>query len=100
MFIDFIQLKCVSFINRFIKKQGMDQNFYECDNHLWRLGTRELPSGIRYDGGSDWICLDRKFSEYAIFGSDPLLEGLKQLFNYTLLPVEVRSFNPSRTINP
>ena len=67
----------------------MDQTFYECDNHLWRLGKRDLPSGIRYDGGSDWICLDRKFCEYAVTGTDPLLTGLIKMYDYTLLPVEV-----------
>ena len=25
---------------KFIKKQGLDKTFLECDNHMWRLGTR------------------------------------------------------------
>ena len=67
----------------------MDQYFYECDNHLWRLGHRDLPEGIRYDGGSDWVGLHRKLCEYAVTGSDTLLTGLIKMYEYTLLPVEV-----------
>ena len=26
--------------DKFIKKQGLDKTFLECDNHMWRLGTR------------------------------------------------------------
>ena len=31
----------------FIRKQGLDRTFVECDNHLWRIGRRKLPSGIQ-----------------------------------------------------
>ncbi|XP_076074233.1 xylosyltransferase 1-like [Mytilus galloprovincialis] len=72
---------------KFLKKQGLDQIFHECDNHLWRLGPRELPNGLRFDGGSDWVGLHRKFCEYVIT-SDPLLDGLKEFYKYTLLPAE------------
>jgi hypothetical protein len=40
--------------------------FYECENHLWRLGPRELPGGVRFDGGSDWVGLHRKFCQYVV----------------------------------
>ncbi|XP_074647913.1 xylosyltransferase oxt-like [Tubulanus polymorphus] len=72
----------------FIRKQGLDKTFYECDTHLWRLGTRDLPSGIRIDGGSDWVTLNRRFCEYVLSDADNLIIGLKQLFKYTLLPAE------------
>ena len=26
-----------------------------------RLGVRDLPGGITVDGGSDWVCLNKKF---------------------------------------
>merc|ERR1719285_114339 len=45
--------------DKFIKKQGLDRTFHECDTHMWRLGNRELPLGLQIDGGSDWICLNR-----------------------------------------
>ncbi|KAL3876733.1 hypothetical protein ACJMK2_034534 [Sinanodonta woodiana] len=72
----------------FIRKQGLNQNFYECENHLWRIGHRELPKGIRFDGGSDWVGLYRDFCRYALDSKDEVVIGLKQMFNYTLLPVE------------
>ena len=75
---------------RFIKKQGLDQTFYECENHLWRIGRRPLPTGIRVDGGSDWVCLYRDFARYIINEKDELLLGLRAFYKYTLLPAEVR----------
>ena len=66
-----------------------DKNFYECDEHLWLLGERELPEDIGWDRGPDWLCLHRSFVEYAITGTDPLLQGLKELYKYTMFPVEV-----------
>lgn len=73
---------------RFIKKQGLDQTFYECENHLWRIGHRKLPVGIRMDGGSDWVCLYRDFARYIVTEKDQLLLGLQSFFKYTLLPAE------------
>ncbi|XP_067673821.1 xylosyltransferase oxt-like [Haliotis asinina] len=73
---------------RFIQKQGLDQTFYECDSHLWRIGPRKLPGGIRIDGGSDWVCLYRKYVQYLVTTQDELVTGLKQLYKYSLLPAE------------
>ena len=72
----------------FIKKQGLDRTFYECDHHMYRLGSRTLPSGIIYDGGSDWFCLSKSFIQYILQEKDALLNGLFALYNYTLLPAE------------
>ena len=30
----------------FLRKQGLDRTFYECDNHMYRLGPRNLPKGL------------------------------------------------------
>nr|CAG4646048.1 EOG090X01AN [Macrothrix elegans] len=76
---------------QFIHKQGLDRVFHECDNHMWRVGDRTLPAGIRIDGGSDWIGLTRQLAEYATGlaePNDPLVLGLRNLFHYTLLPAE------------
>lgn len=78
-----------TFLSRFIRKQGLDKTFHECDTHMWRLGSRDLPDGIRMDGGSDWIALNRKFCNYVVHGTDDLLVGLKKIYKYTLLPAEV-----------
>merc|ERR1712001_751896 len=73
----------------FLKKQGLDRTFYECDNHMFRLGPRNLPEGLVIDGGSDWVCLSRDFIYYILKEEkDSLLNGLNAIFNYTLLPAE------------
>lgn len=77
-------------VQRFIQKQGLDRTFVECDNHMWRIGDRVLPSGIQIDGGSDWICLSRDFARYVTEGKneDPLVSGLLVIFRQTILPAE------------
>ncbi len=50
----------------FVRRQGLDQTFFQCDNHMWRLGPRKLPLGIQIDGGSDWVCLHKNFARYAL----------------------------------
>uniref|UniRef100_A0A2C9MAE7 protein xylosyltransferase n=1 Tax=Biomphalaria glabrata TaxID=6526 RepID=A0A2C9MAE7_BIOGL len=75
-------------VPRFIKKQGIDQTFHECEDHLWRVAPRPLPSGVIFDGGSDWIGLFREFARYALNSKDKLVTGLKQYYKYSLLPVE------------
>ncbi|CAL1527402.1 unnamed protein product, partial [Lymnaea stagnalis] len=75
-------------VPRFIKKQGMDQTFHECEDHLWRVSPRTLPAGVIFDGGSDWIGLFREFARYALTSKDKLVTGLKQYYKYSLLPVE------------
>ena len=72
----------------FIRKQGLDRTFYECENHMYRLGPRNLPQGIQIDGGSDWICLYKDFVQYVVNGEDELINGLKNVFKYSLLPAE------------
>ena len=78
---------------QFIHKQGLDRVFHQCESRMWRLGDRQLPAGVRIDGGSDWFGLTRELVEYATSyrkpgGGDPLLTGLKELYRYTLLPAE------------
>ena len=74
--------------DKFIKKQGLDRVFLECENHMWRLSERSTPEGIIIDGGSDWIALNYDFSNYVIESMDQNLAQLKTWFNYTLLPAE------------
>lgn len=74
---------------RFIKKQGLDRLFHECDSHMWRLGERHIPEGIVVDGGSDWFSLTRSFVQYVVYADDQLVSQLRQFYTYTLLPAEV-----------
>uniref|UniRef100_A0A3P8TW73 Xylosyltransferase 1 n=1 Tax=Amphiprion percula TaxID=161767 RepID=A0A3P8TW73_AMPPE len=73
---------------RFIRKQGLDRLFFECDTHMWRLGDRKIPEGISVDGGSDWFLLNRMFVEYVINSKDDLVTNMKRFYAYTLLPAE------------
>uniref|UniRef100_A0A4W3K029 Xylosyltransferase 2 n=1 Tax=Callorhinchus milii TaxID=7868 RepID=A0A4W3K029_CALMI len=73
---------------RFIKKQGLDRLFHECDDHMWRLGDRQIPEGIVVDGGSDWFALTHKLVEYVMNTQDELVIKLKHFYWYTLLPAE------------
>lgn len=75
-------------VQRFIKKQGLDKTFIECDTHMWRVGERKLPRGIVIDGGSDWIALSPEFVSYVVGKKDKLLTGLDVIFQHTLLPAE------------
>ncbi|XP_060946488.1 xylosyltransferase 1-like [Limanda limanda] len=73
---------------RFIRKQGLDRLFYECDTHMWRLGDRKIPEGIAVDGGSDWFLLNRRFVDYVVNSRDELVGSMKRFYAYTLLPAE------------
>uniref|UniRef100_A0A8C9NZW8 Xylosyltransferase 1 n=1 Tax=Spermophilus dauricus TaxID=99837 RepID=A0A8C9NZW8_SPEDA len=67
---------------RFIRKQGLDRLFLECDAHMWRLGDRRIPEGISVDGVSVTPL------EYVTFSTDDLVTKMKQFYAYTLLPAE------------
>lgn len=73
----------------FIRKQGLDRLFYECDMHMWRLGDRKIPEGIAVDGGSDWFLVNRPFVDYVVNSKDELVSSMKRFYAYTLLPAEV-----------
>lgn len=95
LFVKFLNINKVKYnsknelCSRFIKKQGLDRLFHECDNHMWRLGERNIPEGLEVSGGSDWFSLTRRFVEYVINSQDELVSGLKQFYTYALLPAEV-----------
>ncbi|KAJ8384004.1 hypothetical protein AAFF_G00212480 [Aldrovandia affinis] len=73
---------------RFIRKQGLDRLFLECDTHMWRLGDRNIPEGVAVDGGSDWFLLSRTFVDYVVNSQDDLVTNMKRFYAYTLLPAE------------
>lgn len=84
-------------LERFIHKQGLDRTFVECDEHMWRVGVRTLPSNIRFDGGSDWIVINRNYSRYLVTNRDHFLTALKRYYQFSLLPAE--SFFHTALIN-
>ncbi|XP_041943359.1 xylosyltransferase 1 [Alosa sapidissima] len=73
---------------RFIRKQGLDRLFFECDTHMWRLGDRKIPEGVSVDGGSDWFLMNHVFVDYVINSQDDLVTNMKRFYAYTLLPAE------------
>ncbi|MFH4977477.1 hypothetical protein AB6A40_004186 [Gnathostoma spinigerum] len=73
---------------RFIKKQGLEFLFFECEHRMWRLGKRDrFPENIRIDGGSDWFVLSEKFARYAASEAE-LPKELRKIFSNVILPVE------------
>lgn len=73
---------------QFIVKQGFDHFFVECDEHMWRIGSREeLPKNIRIDGGSDWLVLHKDFAKYSV-SNEHLPRNLRRFFTNVLLPLE------------
>jgi len=73
----------------FIRKQGLNRVFVECDEHMYRVGSREIPSDLKVTGGSDWLALNRQFCQYSVYGLDETITKLKNWYSgYTLLPVE------------
>lgn len=72
----------------FVHMQAADKIFIECENHMFRIGNRQLIEGIVWDGGSDWFVLSRNFSHYITNTDDELLSSLKSYFRYSLLPAE------------
>lgn len=76
---------------KFIKKQGLDRNFYQCEDRVWKIGRRKLPLGVVYSGGSDWFALPRSFCFYILDNLNKpssLVESLVRVYNFTLLPAE------------
>ena len=73
----------------FVKNQGLEYVFNQCENRMWRIANRSLPLGLQLDGGSDWFCLHYEFIDYIINSNDEYLFDLKLFYNFTLLPSEV-----------
>ncbi|CAF3556624.1 unnamed protein product [Rotaria socialis] len=73
---------------KFIRSQGLFHTFIHCDDYMFRIGPRPLIQNIIYDGGSDWYVLNRDFVHYVTYGNDELVNGLRHIFNYSLLPCE------------
>ena len=78
------------FSSSYLRREGLEWAFAECDDRMWRVARRSLPRGIRLDGGSDWLVLSRAFARFvALEERDPLVSGLRQYFENALLPAEV-----------
>jgi hypothetical protein len=76
-------------ISEFIKKQGVEYAFLECDGHMWKVSARTYPIGLQFSGGSDWFGLHHKFVDYVLTSQDDYIVALKEFFKHSLLPSEV-----------
>ena len=55
--------------------QGMKKMFYNCDDHMYRVGDRQLPFGLQWVGRSEWVTLHRDFVHYLVTSDDSLVRG-------------------------
>lgn len=74
-------------VDRFVKKQGLNRTFVQCDEHMFKVGSRELPAGLRIEGGSDWFILHRTFAIH-LHSGDLFIEALRGWFDRSLLSAE------------
>ena len=82
---------------RFQQGQGMSKMFYNCDDHMFRVGDRSIPFGLQWVGGSDWVTLHRDFVHYLVTSDDALLRGLISFYFYSIMAPE--SFFHTALIN-
>ncbi|KAI6217860.1 Protein xylosyltransferase [Aphelenchoides fujianensis] len=72
----------------FLKKQGYNYHFMQCENRMWRFSARtNFPKFLRADGGSDWVIIAREFAKYAVSELE-LPTQMRKLFTSVLLPLE------------
>ena len=77
--------------------QGLTHLFYNCEDHMFLLGRRNIPFGLQWMLGSDWVVLHRDFVHYLATSDDGLLRGLLSFYFYTVIGPE--SFFPTALLN-
>ena len=68
--------------------QGMRKMFYNCDDRMYKLGDRNIPFGLQWVGGSDWVILHRDFVHYLVTSDDSLVRGLTNFYFYSIMAPE------------
>uniref|UniRef100_A0A915DZY9 protein xylosyltransferase n=1 Tax=Ditylenchus dipsaci TaxID=166011 RepID=A0A915DZY9_9BILA len=72
----------------FLKKQGFNYYFMECEQRMWRIGSkRDYPHNMRLDGGSDWVIVHRDLALFSI-SNETLPQQVRISFSTILLPLE------------
>ena len=77
--------------------QGLNNLFYNCEDHMYLLGKRNLPFGLQWVVGSDWVVLHREFVHYLATSDDGLVRGLISFYFYSVIAPE--SFFPTALFN-
>ncbi|XP_052895887.1 xylosyltransferase oxt-like [Anopheles moucheti] len=85
---NFLQMQSVVSVDKFINESGYSKNFLECDNRMWIIGNRQLPSGIVTNGGSDWFCLSREFIQYVLDDRHDLVADVMRIMEHTVFGTE------------
>ncbi|XP_053664020.1 xylosyltransferase oxt-like [Anopheles marshallii] len=85
---NFLQMQSLYSVDKFITDSGYSKNFLECDNRMWVIGDRKLPSGIVTNGGSDWFCLSREFIQYALDDRHDLVADVMRIMEHTIFGTE------------
>ncbi|XP_023349783.1 xylosyltransferase oxt, partial [Eurytemora carolleeae] len=73
---------------KFLRSHGLHKIFYNCDQHMYRIGERSVPTGLRWMGGSDWIILHREFLIYLIYSDSSLIRSLNSIYFYSVMAPE------------
>ena len=77
--------------------QGLNNLFYNCEDHMFMIGRRNLPFGLQWVLGSDWFVLHRDFVHYLATSDDGLVRGLISFYFYTVIGPD--SFFPTALFN-
>uniref|UniRef100_A0A182QK58 protein xylosyltransferase n=1 Tax=Anopheles farauti TaxID=69004 RepID=A0A182QK58_9DIPT len=85
---NFMKLQTIASIDRYIRDSGYNMNFVECEDHMWLIGQRKLPSGIVANGGSDWFCFSKEFVKYLLEVNNDLIGGMMNLMEYSAFSTE------------
>ena len=64
---------------------------------MFLIGKRDLPFGIQWVAGSDWVVLHRDFVHYLATSDDLLINGLLNFYFFTVIAPE--SFFPTALLN-
>uniref|UniRef100_A0A1Y9J007 protein xylosyltransferase n=1 Tax=Anopheles quadriannulatus TaxID=34691 RepID=A0A1Y9J007_ANOQN len=85
---NFVLMQRMVTVDEFISKAGYDKQFVECENRMWLIGDRALPSGIVTNGSNDWFCLSSDFVRYFLDTSHDLVAKMMAIMEHTVHSTE------------
>lgn len=71
------------------EEEDDEETFVECEGHVWPVGPRRLPVGIRHGRGEAAFCLHRDLVDYVLKSSDVYVNELKVFYKNVFNPIEV-----------
>ena len=78
-----------NYTNCRLNELNYNYTFVECDEHLYLVSPRILPTGVKYTSGPDWFTISRDLVQYLVYhqNESPLKEFL-DIFKFTILSAE------------